>query len=129
MRRSIAEEADRLAAQEIAARRLGIGLLAIERRDSGDVIGYCGLILGRGTLDEPEIAYELLRRFHGHGYGTEAARAIRDTAVATGRRRLWSTVRASNTPSLRVLEKIGFHRHHVDQPDDGADVVYLLYEA
>ncbi len=73
--------------------------------------GYCGLIVGRCTHDEPEIAYELLRRFHGHGYATEAARAVLEAAFATGRTRIWSTVGAWNTPpSLRVLEKIGFRR-------------------
>ena len=40
------------------------------------------------TFDEPEIAYELLRRVHGQGYATEAARAVLDTAFATGRRRI-----------------------------------------
>ncbi|HCF53828.1 MAG TPA: GNAT family N-acetyltransferase, partial [Bacillus sp. (in: Bacteria)] len=37
----------------------GISLLTIRRRDEGDFIGYCGLIIGRSTLEEPEIAYEL----------------------------------------------------------------------
>ncbi|MBL1704848.1 GNAT family N-acetyltransferase, partial [Klebsiella pneumoniae] len=36
----------------------GISLLTIRRRDEGDFIGYCGLIIGRSTLEEPEIAYE-----------------------------------------------------------------------
>jgi hypothetical protein len=38
-----------------------IGLLAVERKAEGDVIGYCGLIESdRG--EEPELAFELLRR-------------------------------------------------------------------
>ena len=91
----------------------GIGALTICLRDGGEPIGYCALIVGRTTLDEPEIAYELLKRFHGHGYATEAAGALVLAAAATGRHRLWSTVGAWNTPSLRVLEKIGFRRDHV----------------
>jgi RimJ/RimL family protein N-acetyltransferase len=104
---------------------LGIGALAICRRAEGDVIGYCGLVIGRCSLDEPEIAYELLRRFHGRGYATEAARALVAAAAATGRRRLWSTVGACNTPSLRVLEKIGFHRDHAVEGDRG-EIVYMV---
>lgn len=50
----------------------GISLLTIRRRDEGDFIGYCGLIIGRSTLEEPEIAYELFRSAHGKGYATEA---------------------------------------------------------
>lgn len=104
---------------------IGIGALAICRRAEGDAIGYCALVVGRCSLDEPEIAYELLRRFHGHGYATEAAQALVAAAAATGRRRLWSTVRPWNTASLRVLEKIGFHRDHT-ATDDRGDIVYLV---
>lgn len=84
----------------------GIALLAI--RQDAAFMGYCGLTQGRATLDEPELAYELLRGYQGHGYATEAARAVVDAAAATGRRRLWATVRPWNEASLHVLDKIGF---------------------
>ena len=58
----------------------GLAVLPIRRRHEGDFIGYCGLIIGRATADEPEIAYELLKRVHGHGYATEAARAVLEAA-------------------------------------------------
>jgi RimJ/RimL family protein N-acetyltransferase len=88
----------------------GLGLLPIERRDTGEFIGYCGLIVGHASLDEPELAYELAQRAHGFGYATEAARAVVEAAAQTGRRRLWATVREWNAPSFRVLEKVGFSR-------------------
>jgi RimJ/RimL family protein N-acetyltransferase len=51
-----------------------IGLLAVERKAAGDVIGYCGLIdSGRASDDEPELAFELLRRVWRQGYATEAS--------------------------------------------------------
>ncbi len=85
------------------------GLLAIERKDAGDVIGYCGLIGGAGALpDEPELAYELLRRVHGHGYATEAAQEIVRWATAAGHSRLRAGVREWNGASRRVLAKLGF---------------------
>ncbi|MEU0663358.1 GNAT family N-acetyltransferase [Streptomyces lavendulocolor] len=102
----------------------GIALLPIQRRDEGDFIGYCGLIIGRSTLEEPEIAYELFQHAHGRGYATEAASAVLDAAITTGRKRLWSTVGAWNTASLRVLEKLGFERDHVSTEDNG-EVVWL----
>ncbi|WJV45046.1 GNAT family N-acetyltransferase [Streptomyces flavofungini] len=105
----------------------GIALLPIQRREEGDFIGYCGLIIGRSTLEEPEIAYELFQRVHGSGYATEAAGAVLDAAIATGRKRLWSTVGAWNAPSLRVLEKLGFERDHVSMEDNG-EVVWLTRE-
>ncbi|WP_022886037.1 GNAT family N-acetyltransferase [Glaciibacter superstes] len=103
----------------------GIATLAIRPRDGGEFIGYCGLVVGRSTIEEPEIAYELLPRAHGHGYATEAARAILDAAKATGRTRLWSTVRSWNTPSFRVLEKIGFRRDRT-VTDDRGELVWLV---
>ncbi|MFD3537308.1 GNAT family N-acetyltransferase [Streptomyces sp. NPDC058664] len=107
-----------------ATETTGIALLPIQRRVEGDFIGYCGLVIGRSTLEEPEIAYELFQRAHGRGYATEAAGAVLDAAVATGRKRLWSTVGTWNTPSLRVLEKLGFERDHVSTEDSG-EVVWL----
>ncbi len=50
------------------------GLLAVERKAEHDVIGYCGLVdSGRAADDEPELAFELLRRVWGRGYATEAS--------------------------------------------------------
>jgi RimJ/RimL family protein N-acetyltransferase len=111
---------NRIATQLAATARTGIALLPVRRRVQGDFIGYCGLIVGRATVDEPEIAYELLRKAHGHGCATEAAGAVLNAAIATGRSRLWSTVASWNAPSLRVLQKLGFERDHVTTDDDGA---------
>jgi RimJ/RimL family protein N-acetyltransferase len=46
------------------------------RTADGREIGYCGLIEGRSSIEETEIAYELFREHHGRGYATEAARAV-----------------------------------------------------
>ncbi|MDH6197931.1 RimJ/RimL family protein N-acetyltransferase [Mycobacterium frederiksbergense] len=119
----------RLAEQRNRFRHSGIGLLTIRRRADDEPMGYCGLIVGRCSLDEPEIAYELLKRFHNQGYATEAAHAVMDAAFATGRNRIWSTVGAWNEPSLHVLDKLGFHRHHETIDDRGRPLVYLLREA
>ncbi|MCX4882290.1 MULTISPECIES: GNAT family N-acetyltransferase [unclassified Streptomyces] len=110
--------------QRAASALTGIALLPVIRREAGDFIGYCGLTVGRASVDEPEIAYELFRRVHGQGYATEAASAVLDAAIATGRKRLWSTVRPWNAPSFRVLEKLGFQRDHVSAEDSG-EVVWL----
>ncbi len=118
----------RLAELNADAHRTGIGFLSVRRHEDGAVVGYCGLLVGRCTLDEPEIAYELLRRHHGRGYATEAARAVLDAAFATGRRRIRSTVRTWNTPSLRVLDKLGFRRDHTET-DERGEIIYLVRDA
>lgn len=84
-------------------------LLAVERKADAAVVGYCGLVEGGPeTEGEPELAYELLRRFWGLGYATEASWAVIDWARSSGHRRLWATVWAWNVESLRVLAKLGF---------------------
>lgn len=87
---------------------------AIERKASGDVIGYCGLVDGgqggggQGVGGEPELGFELLRRVWGQGYATEAGSAVVEWARAAGHRRLWASVWDWNTASRRVLAKLGF---------------------
>jgi RimJ/RimL family protein N-acetyltransferase len=91
------------------SRPSSVGLLAVERKAAGDVIGYCGLIDGgRGPDGEPELAFELLRRTWRQGYATEAASAVIDWARSSGYERLWATVWDWNTASRRVLAKVGF---------------------
>lgn len=120
---------ERIATLLASAERTGIALLTVRRRAEGDFIGYCGLIIGRASVDEPEIAYELFRRVHGHGYATEAAGSVVQAAAATGRKRLWATVGSWNAPSLRVLDKLGFHHDHVDPDHDGRGEVIWLTRA
>ncbi len=80
---------------------IGIGALVLRTKPDGDAIGYGAIIIGRGSLEEPEFAYyELLPRARGLGYATEASQALLDAAFATGRDRIWSTVRAWNAPAL-----------------------------
>ena len=94
------------------------GLLAVERRATADVIGYCGLVFhGNGSPDEPELAYELLRAAHGRGYATEAGRAVVTWVGDAGYPRLWATVRDWNAASRRVLEKLGFRETGRVEPD------------
>lgn len=94
------------------------GLLAVERKATGDVIGYCGLIDGGpGAEREPELAFELLRRVWGQGYATEASWAVIDRARSSGHERLWATVREWNTASRRVLAKVGFTETGRTEPD------------
>ena len=104
-------------------------LFAVERLAGAEFIGYCGLLVGQASMEEPEIVYEFARRVHGHGYATEAARAVVAEASATGRSRLWATVREWNTASLRVLEKAGFHDSGRVTPDpDRGDTIWMTVE-
>lgn len=109
------DAAGRPTSEDIAARlrtereESGLGLLAVVRKDSGDVIGYCGLTLsGNGSPEEPELAFELLSEVHGLGFATEAGEAVVAWASEAGYQRLWAGVRTWNLASRRVLAKLGF---------------------
>lgn len=79
---------------------------AITRPD-GTLIGGCGIHVLSGG--EPELGYWIGLPHWGHGYATEAARAVLDHAFgALGYGRLTSRARVSNPASRRVLEKCGF---------------------
>ena len=71
------------------------------------LIGICGLRMRQRK--SPEIGYWLGAAFWGHGYATEAARALIDHAFEElGFERLEAGARVSNPASRRVLEKCGF---------------------
>ena len=85
------------------------GILAVERKDTAEVIGYVGLVADDQEPHSPELAFELLSTAHGRGYATEAGAAVVAWAREAGYDRLWATVWDWNAASLRVLEKLGFH--------------------
>jgi RimJ/RimL family protein N-acetyltransferase len=105
-------------AAQICAELEESGILAVVRKGTADVIGYCGLILhGNGSPDEPELVYELLRAAHGCGYATEAGRAVVTWVGEAGYQRMWAGVRDWNAASRRVLEKLGFRETGRVEPD------------
>lgn len=98
-----------IAAHIAAERDRRSDLLSVQDVTTGEVYGYCGLVFaGKGSADEPEIAFELLSRVHNLGYATEAARAVLAWCDAEGYERLWASVWDWNAASRRVLEKLCF---------------------
>jgi ribosomal-protein-alanine N-acetyltransferase len=94
------------------ARHLGseLALWAVEERDSGEVVGVCGLIPVQGTGPDIEVAYHLARLWWGQGIATEAASACVAAGLADGLPRVVAYAFAENAASIRVLEKAGLHR-------------------
>lgn len=80
----------------------------IERRDTGRIIGMIDLRLRDGVGD---IGYVYRRDAWGHGFASEAARAVIDLGLAQpGVFRVWATCDVDNLASARVLEKAGMSR-------------------
>lgn len=106
---SDAEVQDWLDRQLARYQRWRFGLWAVLLRESGQVIGQCGLTMqpwkGQEVL---EIGYLLERAHWHHGYATEAARACKDYAFATlGATEVCSIIRDTNLASQRVALRNG----------------------
>jgi RimJ/RimL family protein N-acetyltransferase len=86
----------------------GFGLWAVERRDSGEFVGDCGLsyrdVEGRREL---EIGYHVILHGRGKGYATEAARACLDFGFdRTSCMSICSIVDPANTASRTVAARV-----------------------
>jgi ribosomal-protein-alanine N-acetyltransferase len=98
--------------QQTEYRERGFGEWATIDRESGAMIGLCGLIRWPDIdgVEELEVAYLLARGAWGRGLGTEAATAIRDHAIDhLGSTRLVSCIFPDNHASIRVATKVGMH--------------------
>ncbi len=100
--------------QEAIARQIsrypsGAGLLAMVLRDTGGVVGDCGLVWQQVEGNtEPEIGYHVHRARWNCGLATEAARAVMDYAFSMLRcNHVISLIRPGNLQSRRVAEKNG----------------------
>ena len=87
--------------------RHGFGLLAVERKDDGELLGICGLIK-RDTLDDVDIGFAFLPAFRGAGYAGEAAAACVKQAETIGLPRIVAITSLDNDSSGKLLEKLGF---------------------
>jgi RimJ/RimL family protein N-acetyltransferase len=84
---------------------------AIVLRSEERLIGNCGIRVRRPESREADIGYELDSRYWGHGYATEAARAVLTFGFEELRlHRIWAHCLAENAASARVLEKIGMQQ-------------------
>jgi RimJ/RimL family protein N-acetyltransferase len=90
-----------------AVKRQADGATFLVTLRDGTVIGACGVEpLKEG---QPELGYWLGTHYWGHGYATEAVRAVVDHAFDEfSYETIYSGARISNPASRRVLEKCGF---------------------
>jgi RimJ/RimL family protein N-acetyltransferase len=85
--------------------------LAIDRASDGAFIGWCALSRWNPDFRSASLGYCLSDAAWGHGYATEAARALLDWAFATlDLNRVQAETDTRNAASARVLEKLGFVR-------------------
>jgi len=85
--------------------------LAIEARAERRLIGNCGVRLAAPGSRVADVGYELAPDEWGHGYATEAARAIVAFGFDTlSLHRVAATCVADNAAAAHILEELGLRR-------------------
>jgi ribosomal-protein-alanine N-acetyltransferase len=100
-----------------------LGGWVLTEKSTSQLIGHCHVTYLDET-DEYELGYSLSKECWGKGFATEAARAATLFSFESrGLQRLMALTLPENTPSRRVLERVGFiyekDAHYYD-----LDVVY-----
>ena len=115
--------------------RNGWGLYAVELKSNGTFIGYVGLHeIGFDANFTPgiEIGWRLAADYHNHGLATEAAKEVLKLAKKKGLQRLYSFTTKQNSPSERVMQKIGMTKagefEHPNLSSDSPLRTHVLYQ-
>lgn len=102
----------------------GWGLWAVERLDTGQLLGFTGLSVPRHPLPFMpcvEVGWRLARPAWGHGFATEAAReALRVGFDELGLDEVVSFAVVGNTASRAVMDRLGMTRDPADDFDHPA---------
>lgn len=107
----------------------GYGMCALVLAESGEVVGFCGLV-HPGGQEEPELKYALARDRWGLGLATEAARGMfAYGARHFGLERVIATTAPENEASQRVLRKTGMRHAESRREGDGTPVEVFVWRA
>lgn len=82
---------------------------AVELKADGSLIGDVAVKLHENLM-QADLGYTLAPDRQGHGYATEAVRAVLDDRFRRGLRRVSAECDARNLRSARLLERVGFQR-------------------
>jgi RimJ/RimL family protein N-acetyltransferase len=105
----------------------GFGLLVIEWKQTGEVIGRTGPQFHRAWPDDPEVGWGLDPAWWGRGIATEAgAASVAWGFGELGFTRLVSITIEANTPSRNVMAKLGFQLHRRIPSEWGELMVHKL---
>ncbi|MDE7193224.1 MAG: GNAT family N-acetyltransferase [Oscillospiraceae bacterium] len=125
------ETLDWLERQLARYQKYGFGLWAVILKESGEMIGQCGLTMQPWKNKELlEIGYLFNKKYWHRGYATEAAQACKKYAFETlGADEVCAIIRDTNIPSQMVAERNGmkiiddnYIKHY-----RGVDMPHLLY--
>lgn len=104
----------------------GFGLWAVCLKETGEMIGDCGLTLQNIEGEMlPEIGYHIRRDMQRKGYAKEAAMAVRDWAFSnTSYPALYSYCKYTNEGSFKTAESIGM-KFCKEYPDEANGITHV----
>ena len=106
-------------------------VLAVELKETGELIGDTGVNVVEGNPDEVEIGYGICKKYSRNGYATELLKAMTEFIKRTfGINILYGRVMRGNNASVRVLEKNGYEfvREEFGAEDDLYGNGMLIYK-
>lgn len=97
----------------------GFGNFAVVNRDTGEFMGYGGIVYAPQSSDA-EIIYALARRHWRKGYATELTSALLDFASQQcGLKKVIATIAPENMVSRRIVERAGMLFQNETLDEDG----------
>jgi len=105
----------------------GFGLWAVCLKETGEIIGDCGLTMQNiGGVIKPEIGYHIRKDMQKKGFAKEAALAVRDwTFDNTPFKVIYSYMKYTNTPSAKTALSWGCHQ--VDEFKDEVNEITKVF--
>ena len=106
-------------------------VLAVELKETGELIGDTGINEVEGGSNEVEIGYGICKKHSGKGYATELVKAMTEFSVETFEINvLYGRVMNGNNASIRVLEKNGYEfvKEEFGAEDDPYGNGMLIYK-
>jgi ribosomal-protein-alanine N-acetyltransferase len=85
----------------------GYGAYVVVLKETGIAVGSCGLYK-RENLEHPDLGFAFQTEYVGKGYGFEASKGVMQHAKKVrGINIILGVTMRENTPSIRLLEKLG----------------------
>lgn len=105
----------------------GFGLWAVCLKETGEMIGDCGLTMQNiGGVIKPEIGYHIRHDMQRKGYAKESATAVRNwTFENTPFKQIYSYMKYTNEPSVRSA--ISWGCHQVDEFEDEVNEITKVF--
>ncbi len=109
-------------------KKRGYGCSVVIEKESGALIGFCGLIYAPGS-EQVEIIYAFTPSRWGKGYATEVVPAMVNYGFEQHNLpRIVATIDPANSGSVHVVTKVGFTYDHIEEDEHGLPTAWYSIE-